>query len=499
MHGARAVWAVSHPKPGYKRLRGRWPGEMKLCFGYEVIYRPSMHLMGAFALWIFAVVLVSVQNGNDLSKRLDQIHTYQLQKYPTNYDTAQLTIKNSFLSYWDETCMAAVSFASTPTGCAVKRATMVTNTRTALGCDLYRSPACNCVNQITRGINNDTLQNSTTTPNSLGTFTNTGKSLAGFRDSLLFAIDGCHFLHHTTQLAVLTGSTLVRRTGLLVLLTTLVAGNMVAAFLLQANKWGRAGCAVGFALLGGMIVIIVESSASNLVYYTLLPPFLLLLWSEFFLAYDDNTRPPFVQPYFFGAILAVLVVINLVENDVLDYDNIVIEVMKAHLVSLLYFGVSYFAASSQGSNAKHLYKKKAGQDGIYIACGLAVLSVVQSSTAPYTDVCYLNILSWLPLLFVLLNFFAVVWVNEVDRFSDYYSDNGDNNAVKRNAITKDPTYVRNGTLYVSAALLALTFLATLSYWQTYSLTYHAMYELVPTKTIQINAGYTWLSPAGFAA
>lgn len=473
---------------------------MKLCFGYELIYRPSIHLLGAFALWIFAVVLISVQNGVDLSKRLDQIHTYSLRKYPDNYDAAQSTIKTSFQSNWDDTCMAATSFGNFPVGCAAKRTNMVLNTRSALGCDAYRSASCNCVNQILRGVNNDSLSNSTTTPNSPGYFWNLGKNLAGFRDSLLFAIDGCHYLHHNTQLAVLTGSTWVRRTGLLVLLTTLVAGNMVASFLLRASKWGRVGATVAFALVGGMIVIIVESSASNLVYYTLIPPFLLLLWGEFLLGYEEHVKPPFVQPYFFGAILAVFTVMDLVENDVLDYDNIVIEVLKSHLVSLLYFGVSYYAASAESTKIKHLYQKKAGQDGVYIACTLAVLSTVQSAVAPYTGVCYLNILSWLPLIFVLLNFFAVVWVNEVDRFSDFYFNNGDKqNAVKRNTITKDPGYVPNGTLYVSAFLLAMVFVATAYYWQTYSLTYHAMYELVPTKTIQINAAYAWLTPTGFVA
>ena len=472
---------------------------MKCCFGYQLIYKPATHLVAGFALWTFVLVLLSVENGEDLTKRLDLLHTYQLQKYPLDYDSAMTIIKNSFQNNWDDTCMALTSFAN-QTACATKRAKMVTDTRSALGCDQYRSPSCNCVNQILRGINSDANAGSATTPNTVGALTTTGKSLAGYKDSLIYALDSCHYLHHNTQLAAESGTIHIRRTGMVFMLTTLVAGNLVSAFLVHASRWGKVVVAVGFPMLATFLVTGLETNGASLLYYISVPPFLLLAWAELLL--PQMPRGPFVAPYFFGPILATLNVLALSENDVLDFDVIAMEVMKAHLVSLLYFGVGWFVAASEEDPdaSKASYMKKPAQDSLYIAMLLAVGVTVQSALAPYTGVCYLSALWWLPTVFVAGGFLGVIWVGEMDRFSDFFhSEVNDRRARQKLELAGSAHHVRNGSLYLSGALLVLTAIVVSYAWNTYSLTYHSLYELVPSKTIQINSAYAWLAPTGFAA
>jgi cytochrome c oxidase subunit IV len=471
---------------------------MSCCFGYHVIYKPATHILGALGLWVFLLILLFVENGVDLSKRLDQLHTYQLQKYPLNYDNAKETIRATFAANWDDACMAATSFGSVPAGCSTKRAALVTGARAALGCDVYRSASCSCMNQILRGINNDSNHASTTALNTIGTLGTAGKSLGGYRESILYALDSCHYLHHHTQLAAETGPTWVRRTGLAFLLSTLITGNLIAAFVVQTTRWGRILTTLVFPTLGVLVVYFMENSALNLLLYIIVPPALLFVWSEFLL--PSLKRGPFISPYFFGAILATLNAIALSENDVLDYDVITTEVMKGHLVSYLYFGAAWFVASAEDDPAasKASYMKKPAQDSLYIASLLAAGVTVGSALAPYTAVAYLNMLWWLPTLFVVGGFFGVLWVGEMDRFSDYsHTDVEDRRGKYQTTLANDPGHIRNGTLYLSSLLLASLTLVVIWYWRDYSLTYHTLFELVPTRTIQSNSSYAWLNPALF--
>ena len=189
-------------------------------------------------------------------------------------------------------------------------------------------------------------------------------------------------------------------------------------------------------------------------------------------------RVQFLHPFFFAVILATLSVISLVENNVLDYDNISYEIWKAHMISCLYFGVSWFTSKAQ-MHEKDIqeFANRAQYESVLVSTALAILAAVSTATAPYTSVAYTNYLLWMPLLFVLVAFLDLLWITEADR-----------------APGKDQALPREGALILSGLVLLLTGFVTIYYWRDYSAIYHTLWENFPTRSIQYNASYFWLSP-----
>jgi len=333
--------------------------------------KPYIHILAALAIWVFVVVLLGTEQNNTVMQRLDQVHTYALSKMPANYDNnggARSLIINAFNARWNPYtddapfgCMTLLQWNATPNAtCKANREGLVTDTRKAMNCDLYRSPACNCIHQVMKLVANDiNVGNNGFT----GTFATTAtKSLAGQQGNMLAALDACHFLHHPAYLATETLSngnaayngnqnTLIRRVGLLFVLSTMVTGNAVVYFLLPTGY--TSGSESTMRLLGIIIWPIVafstvagiEGSALNLLLYILLPPVIILIWYEWFSMSKHKVQ--FVHPFFFAVILATLAVIALIENEVLDYDNITFEIWKAHMISFVYFGVLWFTSKAQ--------------------------------------------------------------------------------------------------------------------------------------------------------
>lgn len=340
-------------------------------FGRDFKMKPYIHILAALAIWIFVVVLLGTEQSNYTMQRLDQVHTYSLSKMPAIYDNtggARATIINSFNARWNPYtddapygCMTLLNWsAGANATCKINREGLVNDVRKAMNCDLYRSPACNCVNMVMKMVANDMNANNYAFT---GNFATTAtKSLAGQQGNMLAALDACHFLHHPAYLATQTLSsgsaaytanqnTLVRRVGLLFVLSTMVTGNAVVYFMLPT---GYAGSGQSITRLLGVLIwpIIslatvagIEGSAINLLLYIILPPVAILIWYEWFSM--SAHRIQFVHPFFFAVIMATLSAMALVENEVLDYDNITFEIWKAHMISFLYFGVLWFTSKQQ--------------------------------------------------------------------------------------------------------------------------------------------------------
>lgn len=479
---------------------------------YPVCWKGYVHVLAALALWVFAVILLATEQNNSVMIQIDRAHTYSLNKYPQNFATAFSSIQQAFATYWlpadDSGCMALTNLTPSPT-CLSKRTNLVNSVRANTNCDLYyQSPACNCINWVLRGIANDTQTGGG--PNRYAgngqaamlnsAYQGSCRNISGMSSQFQKALESCHYLYHSSYLAGESGSTIVRRVMLLFLLTTLVTGNAVTYFFLRGPKdwWAVALRIAGmiiWPLLAWLTAISVEFNFGTLISAIVGPPFFILFFYEL-MADTAGVHDAFINPFFFAEILPVLAAMALVENEVLDFDNILIEILKCHMVSFLYLGVAWFTVKSQDSEHSKaemvFYTRKAQQEAILISTFLAFLITVNSAMAPYTVAPTLNVLWWLPSVFTIFAFVAILWMAPWDRFKDYES-------TKLGPGQKRPDeskgYIKNEALYISLAVLALTALACIYFWRDYSLDYHAMWENMPSRSVALNWTNVWLNPS----
>lgn len=260
--------------------------------------KPYIHILIALSLWIFTVVLLAAQQSNwtpasVVFLKADQLRTYALNKIPVLYDGAggaRSTIITSFNTQWtiptdDVGCFALVNWTGNA-ACASKRNALVTTTRTAMGCDLYRSAGCNCANQVLKAIANDTNPNRNLPNTFTGVFSTVGRNVSGQQANILEALDSCHFMHHPPYVAVQTGgNTIARRACLLFILTTMVTGNAVVHFMFGGSavrngfSWmPRILGVLVWPLVSLLVPVVLEGAATNLVLMIILPPLLVLGW-----------------------------------------------------------------------------------------------------------------------------------------------------------------------------------------------------------------------------
>ena len=293
-------------KGGYSALKDSPSSKEKGWWrlGQDFKSKPYVHILAALSIWAFVVALLAQEQGSTVMLHLDQVHTYALSKVPATYDGmggARATIINAFNTYWlvpnDEAvpngCFYLVNWTGN-SACQTKRQTLVTSTRTAMGCDLYKSAACNCLNQVLKAIANDTT--SLTSSVVTGVFQTVGRNLSGQQPSILAALDACHFMHHPPYIATETlasgaastsnvnANSWIRRVGLLFVLSTMVTGNAVLYFVFPPGAFGSYGTALRtLAVLVWPVVSLatvagIEGAAVNVLLYIVLPPFLILVW-----------------------------------------------------------------------------------------------------------------------------------------------------------------------------------------------------------------------------
>ena len=117
---------------------------------------------------------------------------------------------------------------------------------------------------------------------------------------------------------------------------------------------------------------------------------------------------------------------------------------------------------------------------------LVSLISVNTAMAPYTAACYLNVVWWLPTIFVLFNLFAVLWVDTWDKFRETPATN----SVRQ----ETPGHIKNDALYISSVLLIITAILTAYYWRDYSIVLRAPSENLPLRSVQVNSSLFWLTP-----
>ena len=249
-----------------------------------------LHILALLTLWVFVVVLLGTEQNNTVMLRLDQVHTYQLQKQPLNFDgITRPAINTAFQTQWtaaDDTACFGLTNWTTNSQCKDKRNGLVTTTRQLMSCDSLRSPGCNCINQVLSKIANDLSTVGVGNNSFTGVFLTTGKNLTGQQQNILAAIEACRYLHHPAYLAAETntGNTLIRRVGLLFLLSTMLTGNAVLYFIFPSGArewtaaiWRTLGIII-WPIIGAAVPAFLESTASNIIMLIVLPPLVILLW-----------------------------------------------------------------------------------------------------------------------------------------------------------------------------------------------------------------------------
>jgi hypothetical protein len=474
---------------------------MKLVSYLSNVYfsKPLMHILCSLGIWVFILVLMLMEQNNFMTLRIDQVKTYTLRKIPQKWDMAYSQMISNLNILWtpadDRVCLAG----SGATGaCPAKRQQIVTSVRQAISCDQLRSAFCSCVNQLLQPVADDLVN---FFPLLNGTFFSTSKNVNGTLPFIINGVDACHYLHHGTFVAQQTGDTWLRRTHLLFILSTIITGNAVYQFVILPlchatyfygySKIVRVVSLLIWPLVGAVTAISIEGGTQQLLYWILLPPLLFIVWYEFLL--PPLRMDPFIHPYTFSVTMSILVVTSLVENSVLDYNILWTEVWKCHLVTCLYFGICWFHLfmDNDPKESKHGYLRRSAQDTVYITLIIGVLVVANTTMAPYAVPKVINMLWWLPSIFVFLSFINVIWMSQNDRFSDFHSDLKQEQYQR---MVSKPGYINTSSLYTSCALLILVSLYAIYYWRDFAQVVFSIWQKIPTRSIQVSQGTAWLDP-----
>lgn len=440
--------------------------------------RQYLHIIGPLALWGIALALFIITMNNDIPNRVDSIRTYDLQKRPRTYIDSWNNIKDIFIQNWgDDTCFTGTNATALSTPCVTARSAILTGVQTQLDCTKYTSQACKCVNQVLKGV----WGNSTAL-----------KNLANMKSVMQYSVESCRWLMHNAHIAISTKDVWIHKTGILLLLTTLITGN--AFDLVYADpyvkEWSRmsrfmfkTASSLVWGLLAFIIMIPIDNNAYWLILLIMIPPILILFIYEFYLA-STIEKTPFVHPYFFSAILSGVTLLAHVEMGVLDYSVLMFEITKGTLVSFIYLQVAWRYLEKNGFEVD---KSKFVEDGalrsVLLVGGLYVVGLM----APYTKTCNDNFMWFTPLIWVLFAFGSVTWIASYKYDELFASKNLD----KRLDRKEMSGHINGAKEHSSTIQMIFIFVILLYYLREHSSVHRALVDNFAVKSIQYNTSWTW--------
>jgi hypothetical protein len=347
-------------------------------------------------------------------------------------------------------------------------------------CDRYGSPACLCVSKAVSGL-------------AYGTNDGSGLNLAGKRDTIITSVYNCVDTFQNSVLAKQTEKTWFLRSGIHLMLSTVLCFQIVFNTVLNpwvesidtSNGRGYYLCmwytSRGWLLLGPLIAYSINMAflSQTVVYMSLITfvPLVLLVWFEGLLPSDIHK--PWIHPYYFAIFLSCFSLLSLIENGVLNYQNIIVEFLKAQATSYLYLATVWIysynqectVSSSEGDVTKELLLTRPVNEAHLMTVLLAAFIHINSQFAPYSTNGFSLFLWVSPCLFVLLAFGSLTWISSL-KLSSYYGKSDGNDKTKPQDVTENDEAI-SFLLIVLVAAVALMFLSE------HASVYRAFFDKLP--------------------
>lgn len=449
---------------------------MKFHEKYSFLYSYNMknysHILGPLIFFIVAVVIHSITQGEDMAKKTNAVHLYQMESIPHSWSDAFSNIKSSFATYWPNDDCYKITQLNESATCLAQRTSLRTTVLSHLACDKYQSQMCNCVQEVLNGVK---------APES-----EVAKVLTDKKDTVLYAVESCRWVMHNANTAVYYVNIWAQRTAIFLFFTFMVLGNAIYNVWLlpmtfewesEVSKglWRGAFCLV-WAVLGLTINIASEINSYAVALILLFPSLVIMVMFESLRPYWKFASYPFLHPFFFGAILNALVFLSHVETGVNDFDILVFELMKSNIATFIYMQLVWRYMVNWGmKNNDQLGSDLIEECSLRSTLLLGALYIV-GLMAPYPQSTTANFMWYSPLAWLLLGVCSVIWIA-----SQQYAENK----------PKESPILSTASTHVSSLIMVFTFLILLYYIRDHSLTYGTFIEHYPEKSIQYNVSQTW--------
>lgn len=440
-----------------------------------------------------ALSLMNNAHNETVPGRLDVVKSYTLTTKRGSPDDVKTWINSNWM---DDTCAAAITWtALLPLGCKAKREDIQTNVKKLMECDKYGSPACACVNKAVSG---------------LAVTATTGIVMTGKKDSLITSIYNCADVYHNSVLAKQTERTWFLRSGIHLMLSTLLWFQIV--FNTFLNPWIEATTndtyrrllwwgSRAWILAGPIIAFFVNfaflSQTSTFMALITFVPLVLFVWFEFLLPTD--VHKPWVHPYYFAIFLSCFSILSLIENGILNYQNLIVEFLKAQATSYLYLATVWIYAYKQESRVSGvendptrelLHTKPVSEAHLLTVC-LAAFIYINNQLVPYANNGWSLFLWYCPSIFVLLTFGSITWIESLGLSPFYGKDRKSKEDTNTQAVSENDEAT-------SLLLIALVGTVAFIFLAEHASVYRAFFDKLPeyssidfdTRVIPaIGAGY----------
>jgi hypothetical protein len=469
---------------------------------------PHLTLTLALAVTTF-VVHITIQK-SDSVKLLDTARVYTMMREKGDTQNALELLNDD--KWLDPACQAMTDLTATGANvleCKNKRVDLRDTILSHLKCTVYNSQVCSYLRLVLASLaKTSTTEWIDNADHTLGHKV-VGHNLADkptggdelYREILYEAVEDSAILFHGSYKAVESESFIVLRSLLYNLITFAMLGNFIVHVLssykiVENHMWTRIlTLFAGFfgTFFVSSVLVFVNPGAWGPLLLISIPAFFNLGYFEMFL--DPTMVRPWIHPYTFTMVYSSLSVLSLVENDVLNYAVLVVEVLKAQAASQLYMSVVWYWVGLQEklrlkSKLLNMYRTKEVQWALYVSLIMVMLFPLTSYFAPYDYSHNFEFMASSPAFFAILALVSTLYLQDL-RLDDQYDDssiNGDTSV--------PPTHLTSSKLYVALLMLGFTTLVVFNLLGEHWRTYRSTLDALPDKAMQYDLSMPFLMGQG---
>lgn len=472
---------------------------------------PPLILTLALAIATSTVYFTSLKS--DSIKSLDTARVYTMMREKGDTQNALELLNDD--KWIEPACLAMTDLSAAGNDvrdCRVIRTKMRDDILDHLKCTMYNSQVCSYIRLVMSSLAKNSAEWLDDDDHSKGKKI-IGNNLAGkapglnvgFREVLYEAVEDAPNLFHGSYKAVQTNSFVIMRSMLYNLITWAVLGNFIVHVAVSIewieNKlWSRM-LLTGLSFFGtfflSAMLVFVNSGTWGPLLLIGIPAFFNLGYFEMFL--DPTMVRPWVHPYTFTIVYSSLSLLSLVENDVLSYSILIVEILKAQAASQLYMSVVWYWVGLQEKlraerKLAKMYRTKEVQWGLYMTLIVVALLAITSQFAPYDYSYKMLFIANSPCMFVFLSLVCTLFLQDL-RLDDKYDD--------ASASTTEPgappTHITSSKLYVATLILGFITLVVFNLLGEHWRTYRATLDTVPDRAMQYDLSVPYLMGQGLTA